>query len=264
MPDKSPKPTPTHCLNADTVDNLMEDLQDHFELVDSQIAQWARNYGPGHIQHYRDIITRVGRIIDEDNITQILDIGAVPGHISAMLKHVNLNVSVVDIAPERAKDLFESMQIPTYKVELDFEPLPFDDDHFDLVLCCEVLEHLRLQPLAVLKQILRVLRPGGHLLLSVPNITPLMRWRFLLGRDFQGNLIEEFEKTQTIGHMGHFRLYSRREVEQILSYVGFQIVKVDYGGKIVPDQEWDAHILRWLMPHLMRNQVYFWARKPNR
>jgi methionine biosynthesis protein MetW len=48
------------------------------------------------------------------------------------------------------------------------EPLPFADASFDLVICLEVLEHL-VDPGVVVREIARVLKPGGSALLSVPN-----------------------------------------------------------------------------------------------
>jgi SAM-dependent methyltransferase len=48
--------------------------------------------------------------------------------------------------------------------------LPFDDRAFDAVFCTEVLEHLK-EPLRCLREIRRVLVPGGRLTLSVPNAT---------------------------------------------------------------------------------------------
>jgi SAM-dependent methyltransferase len=49
----------------------------------------------------------------------------------------------------------------------DLSELPVEDSRFDLVLCAQVLEHLP-EPLAVLKELHRVLRPGGQLWLSCP------------------------------------------------------------------------------------------------
>lgn len=48
------------------------------------------------------------------------------------------------------------------------QPLPFDDSMFDKVLCLEVLEHL-FDPKFAVQEITRVLKPGGLLILSVPN-----------------------------------------------------------------------------------------------
>jgi SAM-dependent methyltransferase len=62
------------------------------------------------------------------------------------------------------------------------ERLPFASESFDTVLCTEVLEHCR-QPFHALMECARVLRPAGHLLLSVPFIYPVHEsphdyWRF--------------------------------------------------------------------------------------
>ena len=62
------------------------------------------------------------------------------------------------------------------------EPLPFDDDSFDVVVAGELFEHLQF-PDALVSEILRVLRPGGVLVGSVPNAFRVQsRLRFLRGR----------------------------------------------------------------------------------
>lgn len=55
------------------------------------------------------------------------------------------------------------------------ESLPFVDGSFDLVVCLWVLEHLR-RPEEVLREVSRVLRPGGHFVFLTPNLKhPLLR-----------------------------------------------------------------------------------------
>ncbi|KKQ77576.1 MAG: Methyltransferase type 11 [Parcubacteria group bacterium GW2011_GWC1_38_6] len=60
--------------------------------------------------------------------------------------------------------------------------LPFDDSSFDIVLCMVVLEHLE-DPKKAIAEMLRVLRPGGKILISVPFLFPIHDspndfWRF--------------------------------------------------------------------------------------
>jgi SAM-dependent methyltransferase len=62
------------------------------------------------------------------------------------------------------------------------EALPFEDASFDTILCTEVLEHTR-EPWRVMAEFARLLRPGGHVVISVPFIYPLHEkphdyWRF--------------------------------------------------------------------------------------
>jgi SAM-dependent methyltransferase len=249
-------------ISADSVESWMKNLENVMCQVNPDILDWAEQYGPGHIEHYKSVIENIRRINVSCEVESIVDIGSVPGHIPVMLKHFGLFVQAVDINPERAQKVFEAMDIPYYQVDIETECLPFEDSTQDLVLFCEVMEHLRNQPLNAIKEIMRVLKPGGNLLLSTPNITPLMRWRFLWGEDFQGNLIDELSKVETIGHMGHFRLYSAVELKRILRHYGFQIINVETGGKLSGHNgDWDARILRMLVPNLMRAQLYIWARK---
>ena len=96
--------------------------------------------------------------------------------------------------------------------------LPFPDSSFDRALCLDVLEHLQYeeQPRA-LAELFRVLRPGGELLVSIPNLAHLQsRMQFLL----RGRLIRtasEFKHPGdrpageyiTLGRRAGFTLMSR-------------------------------------------------------
>jgi len=62
----------------------------------------------------------------------------------------------------------------TYLIDnLSDDPLMFEDDTFDLVICKDVLEHL-LDPQHLVQELARITKPGGHCLLHVPNHFPLI------------------------------------------------------------------------------------------
>ena len=50
---------------------------------------------------------------------------------------------------------------------------PYADEHFSTVLCCELLEHLAADPMHMMMEINRILKTGGHLVLTTPNIASL-------------------------------------------------------------------------------------------
>jgi ubiquinone/menaquinone biosynthesis C-methylase UbiE len=64
------------------------------------------------------------------------------------------------------------LESPLAKVKADIHALPFGDENFDLVLCNHVLEHVR-DDIAAMKEIRRVLKPGGQAILQVPFFSPV-------------------------------------------------------------------------------------------
>jgi SAM-dependent methyltransferase len=64
------------------------------------------------------------------------------------------------------------LESPLAKVKADIHALPFGDENFDLVLCNHVLEHVR-DDIAAMKEIRRVLKPGGWAILQVPFYSPV-------------------------------------------------------------------------------------------
>jgi ubiquinone/menaquinone biosynthesis C-methylase UbiE len=92
-------------------------------------------------------------------------------------------VQVLHIAPEacfisRLEEVLGNgyittdLESPLAKVKADIHSLPFGDERFDLVLCNHVLEHVR-DDVAAMKEIRRVLKPGGRAILQVPFFSPV-------------------------------------------------------------------------------------------
>src|SRR5439155_8672395 len=62
------------------------------------------------------------------------------------------------------------------KIGIDLaKPWTLDEPPFDLVLSCEVLEHLTIPPIEHVKPLADLLKPGGHLVLSTPNLGSLTK-----------------------------------------------------------------------------------------
>jgi SAM-dependent methyltransferase len=111
------------------------------------------------------------------------------------------------------------------RITLDFchfnietERFPFADGSLDVVLFCESLEHLLMDPVAVLREIKRVLRPSGALILTTPNVNRLENvTRMLAGL----NIYDPYSGYGPYGR--HNREYNKHELRLLLDYMGFQI-----------------------------------------
>lgn len=157
---------------------------------------------------------------------KILEIGSAPCHLTYLLKRKKYPVVGLDINPERFKDFIKKKDLHVVKCNIETEPLPFDDNEFGLILFNETFEHLRFNPIATLQEINRVLKPKGKLILSTPNLYSIRNVvNFLLGKGFD-DPYKEFMKLYNIGHMGHVRVYSAKQVNTFLENTGFDCKKV--------------------------------------
>jgi 2-polyprenyl-3-methyl-5-hydroxy-6-metoxy-1,4-benzoquinol methylase len=107
----------------------------------------------------------------------LLDIGCGAGYLAARIKndHPQIEIHGLDFS-KTAIDHASSFLDKSWRLNIDLEDIPAADEYYDAVICMEVLEHVY-DITHVLKEIRRVLKPGGKALISVPN---LAYWRFRL------------------------------------------------------------------------------------
>jgi SAM-dependent methyltransferase len=150
----------------------------------------------------------------------VADLGAVPPLLCRALAADGFRLTAIDIAPDRFAAAFEGAGIDARACNIEREPLPIDDASLDTVILHEVFEHLRVDLLHVLREVARVLKPGGVFLLSTPNLLSLKGILSLLLRGRAEGVstdpFKEFSKLQTLGHMGHVREYTTVEVCDLL------------------------------------------------
>jgi ubiquinone/menaquinone biosynthesis C-methylase UbiE len=99
--------------------------------------------------------------------SRILDVGCGPGEMAAKLQEHGYDVWGVDIAEPMVRYARERCGGDRFRVG-DIEQIPFEDGAFDGVVCVGVLEYLEADTKA-LREIGRVLKPGGTAVLSTPN-----------------------------------------------------------------------------------------------
>ena len=107
---------------------------------------------------------------------KILDIGMGYGFYDIILKeHYGLDVTGLELEENiPAYSLLPKAHgISVIAGHLGMNPSPVKDNSFDIIILAEVIEHLRISPLRAMKEIYRMLKPGGTLFLTTPNIARL-------------------------------------------------------------------------------------------
>lgn len=136
---------------------------------------------------WRKKLDCMSELLSSIDYQTVLDVGCGDG---GLLETVNPTASYtgVDISPTQLKSfrkhLKQSPEIHSGQVKLlchDATHLPFKTHSFDLILACDVLEHV-LNPELLLKQIDRLVKPGGHVLIGIPNEPLWEVLRTVIGR----------------------------------------------------------------------------------
>ncbi len=130
------------------------------------------------------------------------------------------------------------------------DPYPYPDASYDLVLCCELLEHLYFDPMHMMGEINRILKPGGHLVLTTPNITSYRAVDATLNGVHPG-FYSVYIKPDAQGNIDprHNREYAPPDIHHMFERAGFDVVRFEtewYSVPGVAERERNARVAQLL------------------
>ena len=170
----------------------------------------------------RAVVDKI-REVAPDTRGDYLDVGSGNGElIDRVLRAFPVKARACDYRG----DLLAVEGVTVEVANLNTDPLPYPDASFDLVTCTEVIEHLE-HYRAALREMARVLRPGGVLVVSTPNVLNVRsRLRYLLFGFFNmfGPLrLEDERHHSTHGHINPVAYFY---LAHALSGAGFAEISV--------------------------------------
>jgi 2-polyprenyl-3-methyl-5-hydroxy-6-metoxy-1,4-benzoquinol methylase len=173
-------------------------------------------------------------------VSRMLDVGCGTGATTAAVKDVCTvswaggieNVEAAAAEAERVCDRVWRGDAVLVPLEDEIAP-----SSLDLVLCLDVLEHMA-DPWAMVKRLSALLRPGGRLMVSVPNVR---NWKFIWSLAARGDF--EYRDAGLLDRT-HLRFFVRRTAVELASCGGLGVVEASSA------QRWRFPDARWMLSRL--------------
>jgi ubiquinone/menaquinone biosynthesis C-methylase UbiE len=198
-------------------------------------------FDPGDVVGFKNLLREktLLALLDPKINEYLLDIGCASGRQCFILADKCRKVIGTDISKIFVEKAWEhSNRIKSNNVFLlvsDIENIPFPSNYFDKVLCSEVFEHI-LRPKKAIEEIFRVLKPGGILVISTPNMngegTLWKRFkRIITGKKFSPLKEISMKGIETHGD-AHLREFSYVKLRNFLKSNNFKTIEI-YGSSIL-------------------------------
>ena len=153
------------------------------------------------------------------NNCNILEIGCGEGNTLVELKKQGkakfiVGIDIVDLNQSSKLDKFILADIENDNIELP-------EEYFDIIICADVLEHLK-DPWSVLRKIRKFLKPNGILLASIPNVREIKTLiSIVIKGDFKYVDAGILDKT-------HLRFFCKKNIIELFESTGYKIEKITF------------------------------------
>ncbi len=200
----NPRPDPT---------TLIQLYTDYHQRDGKDERVWARLME----KNFKEVSLFLYSIFPEKG--KILDIGCGYGHFIETMRDFGWSVWGIDLSPNT---LSHAREKGLNVANTSIDDVAFPDGFFDAITAFYVLEHL-VNPLSALKKVLKMLKPGGVIVIRVPHTTPIVR--ILSFFRVKNNLYD------TPYHLYDF---SPKTISLALKKAGFSFIKVTPGSPTLP------------------------------
>lgn len=191
---------------------------------------------PGYIENALDdvvvnMVTTITNYLDRGS--RILDFASGPCDKTAMIQCLGYECSAYDDLNDdwhRKDDNINKIIDFAHKCNIDFRlaengHLPFPEQHYDMVMAHDVIEHLHDSPKELLNDLCELLKPNGLLFITVPNAVNIKkRLSVLIGKT---NLpAYETYYWYPSPWRGHVREYVKNDLDLLAQYLGLEILEL--------------------------------------
>jgi 2-polyprenyl-3-methyl-5-hydroxy-6-metoxy-1,4-benzoquinol methylase len=232
---------------------ILDQVVDHYRSL--RFGFGCHDYYPQMLDTYRRTIGNILALHTEKPSIgrEVLEIGSLTGVVSTALARCGYSVTAHDI-PKVINDPvlrqhYAAEGVTPVSFFLQGYPLPLETGRYDIIVFCEVLEHLNFNPLPLLGEFHRILKPGGLIYVATPNQASLVH-RLMLARGqsfyFPVSYFQDGIDPESLAAFGyHWHEFTKTELEDLFALRGFQMTEHEYCRYV--ERTGSAAWRRWLV-----------------
>jgi SAM-dependent methyltransferase len=256
------------------IETMLDEFRHHGNV-------WMLNeHWPLNEPHVRLMVADVMAHFPPGPHVHLFDVGCFNGYISLMFRRIGYSVTGTDAYnPAERQPLFDKAGIEFVPANLNdlnpFAQLPAGT--FDVVIIAQVIEHVLNHPLGLVRELARVMRSGGMMILTTPNPATVMgALRILRGGSSMWGSLDFIDQPKIKDHQIitkgdiHYHEYTYEELCHLITGAGLYVEQSRYLGLGIPHSQSAVKrmlkrnlVLRKLMSkRLFASNHYFLVRKP--
>lgn len=161
----------------------------------------------------------IGKLDITSHNEKILDIGS--GYCPNLLLNVNFGAKFGLESSNIDESIYEKYNIKHINVDIEKSgKLPFEDNYFDVVTMCAVIEHISPEHLTeLINDIYRILKKNGHYIITTPA-----KWTHLILI-----IMSKLKLVSEIEIRDHKKQYNIKDIKNIFRETNFNISNLEYG-----------------------------------
>lgn len=205
------------------------DLNEIQRAASEQFARQSHRYGKGHILENVADVEAALEGVPLPAKARVLDVATGGGHTGLHFASLGHEVTLSDLTDamlERAAELAASRGLSVRTIRHSAEAMPHADGSFDLVTC-RVAPHHFSAPDRFVKEVARVLAPGGHFMLIDGSVF-----------EDETEAEEWLHRLEKLRDPSHNRFLAPRQWKGLCAAAGLEVVKCGLHPRKQPDLEW--------------------------
>jgi SAM-dependent methyltransferase len=235
-------------MSKSIVNEILNNVEEKIILLTKENPRhdYALDYFYFHKARYVQILKYIEKFHFSET-KKILDVGSYPYHLALALSLMGFSMGAINLAKGVYEETVEKrFGIKILPVDLADEKLPYEKGNFDLLLFSETIEHLNFNQKNLFKEFERIIKPGGKIILTTPNLARLNnRIKLLIGKSINNEVDKAFYPYI------HCREYTDAELIHIFKKAGFNNIKIIFTNFYYPDMNFFIKIINKIVGFIL-------------